>query len=255
MIPLDWDPSSNVVLLVAAPTGGVLDYPALATGDPGATAIIDNAINFTALDATDPTQDSANFTTLSPGVYQLNLTLHRGPAGLAALLQISTASDLSGTPIAGYTIVLNSTLNGFVYTPVKVGDLWLPATISNTASGNPVSQLCVVGVLQQPFDWRAQAVGYTVVTGTGTDVITDYVARLNATNGNDIGRCPGITSTERLTLSDVPPAGSADTWTRIHAGAAANIYFMAERQTGTNTFTTSNTTTRAGVRVCPCPLP
>jgi hypothetical protein len=54
-VPLDWDPSSNVFIAVAAPTGGVLNYPVLAKGDPGVTPDIDTVINYTALSWDDPT--------------------------------------------------------------------------------------------------------------------------------------------------------------------------------------------------------
>jgi hypothetical protein len=103
------------------------------------------------------------------------------------------------------------------------------------------------------FDWRPIVSGYCVVTGTGTNVKTDLIARINSIGGNDIGRCPGITSTERLTLSSGPPAGSADAWDRILAGTTATIYLRVERQSGSDTFTTSNTTTRFRVKADPVP--
>jgi hypothetical protein len=253
MIPLDWDPSSNVVLLVAAPTGGVLDYPALAQGDPGPASTFDTVVNFTALAYTDPTVDSASMTLLSPGYYQLNLALHTGGPGPTGTNIIHTAGDLVGTPVSGKIIIVNPTLDGFLYATPKVGDWFGPATIANTPSGNPGFTLCTVGLGPFDFDWRPQVSGYTIVTGTGPNVVTDLVARLNSASGNDVGRCPGMTSTERLILSAGPPTASADTWDRVLAGNAATIYLRAERQSGTDTFTTSATTTRFRVKANPVP--
>jgi len=94
------------------------------------------------------------------------------------------------------------------------------------------------------------------VTGTGTDVQVDLVARLdNATSGNIIGR--GISRAGQypppIILTPGPPAGSVDGYDKVLAGNAATIYLRAERQTGTDTFTTSASTTLFSVEVNPVP--
>ncbi len=71
--------------------------------------------------------------------------------------------------------------------------------------------------------------------------------------GNVIGRCTGIAATERLNICSAPPAGSADAFDRIPAGSAATIHLKCERQSGTDTYTTSNATTFFKVRVQPIP--
>src|ERR1700747_2498658 len=126
-VPLEWDPSSNMFIAVAAPSGGLGNFPALVKGDPGDAAQIDSVINFTALDYSDSTPDSASFTTLSPGLYQLNLALHKGSPGSSGTTTIMSATDLVGTPTAGNIVVVNSSANGFVYATPKVGDLYRPA--------------------------------------------------------------------------------------------------------------------------------
>ena len=80
-VPLDWDASSNMFIAVASPTGGLGSFPALVKGDTGDPPTLDS-IDFTALEADDPTPDSATWDEISPGVYKLVLILHKGPQGI-----------------------------------------------------------------------------------------------------------------------------------------------------------------------------
>src|SRR5438309_10487140 len=86
-IPLDWDPSSNMFLAVAAPNAAVQQaigtgaFPALLQGKDGPPPGLSTIINFTPLAYDDATPDSASWTELSTNLYQLNLALHRGPPG------------------------------------------------------------------------------------------------------------------------------------------------------------------------------
>src|SRR5690606_32019953 len=82
------DPDIGVALLAIRPQGGMgQNIPAIEKGDPGKHAQIDNAINFTALEPDDPTEDSASWTTVTPptdatpGKWKLNLALHKGEKG------------------------------------------------------------------------------------------------------------------------------------------------------------------------------
>jgi hypothetical protein len=240
-IPLNWDPSSNVFIAVAAPTGGLLDYPALVKGDPGIAANFSNIINFTPLAATDPTPAAASLTTLSPGLFQVNLSLHEGAAGAPGGTVLHSATDLSGTPVAGKMFVLNATLDGFLYATPKVGDRVLPGTITSTPSGNPKFTKAQVSLGPYDFDWRPKVTGHTIVVPGGSDCVVDLFARLGtAAGGNIMGSCHGIGGvTERLTLDSAPPAGSPDGYDRVPAGQVATIYFTVERRSGSTTFTTS----------------
>jgi hypothetical protein len=105
-VPLDWDPSSNVFIAVAAPTGGVLNYPVLAQGDPGVTPDIDTAINYTPLAKDDPTPASASWTETSPNVYKLNLALHEGADGANGNTVLDPGDFTGAAP--GKGIALNS---------------------------------------------------------------------------------------------------------------------------------------------------
>lgn len=258
-IPLDWDPSSNMFIAVAAPTGGLGSFPALVKGDTGEAPELDD-VNFTVLEADDPTPDSAVFVETSPGVYDLNLALHKGAQGDIGDT-IITPSDF-GTPVVGKIPVVNAALDNFELKSQKVGDRFVPATISNTPSGNPSYQLCAVSVPAQEFDWRPVVSGQCIFTPTAGDVRVDLVARLNdASSGNIVGRGFGLAPVNifgglypmRASLSAGPPAAASATYDKVAAGATAVIYLKAERVAGVGTFTTTADTTSFCVRVSPIP--
>lgn len=259
-VPLDRNPNGFVFLAVSAPDGidgdALFGYPALAQGDPGPAATLDADVNLTVLDYDDPAADSASWTELSPGVYQYNTTQRRGPQGPPGANTIIGSTDLAGTPFAGRHIAVNATADGAVFVSEKVGDWYIPSAtgVYDTPSGNPTFTLTTVAVPAQPNDWRPTVEASTIVTAAGgTDVVTDLVARLNTTGGNEVGRCFGMAPTERLILTPGPPAGSPDGWDRVAAGVPANVLVRVERRTGTNTMTTSKDTTRIRVKADPIP--
>lgn len=253
LVPVDWVPGSKMFIAVAAATGQG-NFPAAVKGEQGDTPTLDTIVNLTALDYDDPDPDGASFTETSPGTYQLNLTLHKGPQGADG----DTVLDPTdfGTPVYKKILVVNAAADDFEYQSQKVGDRYVPATISNTPSGNPAYTLCPVGIPAQDFDWRPHVEGQTIVTGSGSNVRVDVIARLNdATSGNIVGRGFGVSGAGPATvaLSSGPPPGSADSYDKVSAGAAATVYLRAERQSGTDTFTTSGSTTTFSVEVRPVP--
>jgi hypothetical protein len=255
-VPLDWDPSSNMFIAVAAPTGGLGNFPALVQGDPGPPPTIDTAINLTALEYGDATADSATWTEISPDTYQLGLVLHKGEPGADGSASLINASDLTGSPVAGKIIVVNATADGFEYSTQRVGDRYIPASVNSTSAGNATSTLCSVAVPPQGFDWRPDVSGQCVVTGTGANVTVDLIARLaNESTGNIVGRAMGVPGVGPFTnvLAAGPPTGSADAYDRVSGASTATLYLRAERQSGADTFTTSASTTSFCVRVCPIP--
>lgn len=257
-IPLDWDPSSNMFMAVAAPEGGLGNFPALVRGDDGATPDIDTVINFTAMDWADPTPDYASWTEVSANLYRLNLGLHTGEPGDSGSYDLKDADDLVGTPVAGQMVVVNATADGFVYATPKVGDEYWPASFYNTPSGNPQFTLGTVSVPPQNFDWRPDCSGWCVITGTGVDVRVDLVARLNIEAAGNIlargrGRIGANTDGIPTVLASGPPPGSDPDYNLVLAGQPAIIYFRAERTTGANTFTTAAVDTWFNVKVRPVP--
>lgn len=283
-IPLDWDPSSNMFFAVSYPDGGVGNFTALAKGDPGDVPTLNLPINLTELAPEDTTPASASFTETSPDTYTLNLTLHRGAKGENGDTVLQP--DDYGTGLAGDYLVVNSATDAFTFTPQRVGDRYIPATIVAAPSGNAAYTLCTVAIPPQRFPYRPQVEGFCEITGTSADVKVDLVARLNsATAGNIIGRATqpayvpstvttvqsgasgasGSTTTTTTTtagaytfpthvLSSTPPAGSAAGYDVVAAGESAVIYLRAERVSGSGTFTTSTTTTGFCVNVLPVPL-
>jgi hypothetical protein len=103
------------------------------------------------------------------------------------------------------------------------------------------------------FDYRVEVEAQTIVTATGANCAVDLVARLNGeTGGNDIGRCFGLGGTkDRLIIGGGYPAGSADGWDKVSAGAGCTVHLRTEQQSGSDTYSTSSTTTRFVVKVRP----
>lgn len=253
-VPVDWVPGSNMFIAVAGPNGGSGSFPAIAKGDQGDTPVLEPEVSLTVLEADDPTPASSTWTEVSPGVYQESRTIHKGPKGDDGDTVIDPEDF--GTPVAGKLLVVNPAGDGFVYQSQKVGDRYIPATIANAPSGNVGYTLCSVAIPAQDFDWRPEVEGQTVVTGTGANVRVDVIARLNTeASGNIVGRGFGVPGAGPVAigLSSGPPAGSADSYDRVAAGASAVIYLRVERQSGTDTFTTSASTTTFKVRVAPIP--
>lgn len=259
LIPVN--PSTGVAQLILRPQGGMLiGVPAIEKGDPGVPATLDTVVNFTPLDYDDPTAASMSVTEITPptestpGLYQINAALHEGAPGDPGAALI-TPSDY-GSPAYKKLLSVDSGGTDFELVYPKIGDSHTPASLNNTASGNPNSTLGVISIAANtyPFDWRPRVYAHTVVVGEASDVRVDLVARLNGeSGGNVVGRCPGIAQTERLILSPGKPAGSGDSWDRVAANAAATIHLRCERQSGSVTYTTSATTTWLSMEVQPIP--
>lgn len=254
-IPID--PSTGAAQLLLRPRGGMgIGIPPIENGEDGATPTIVDEILLNALEWDDPNPDEASWTEVSANTYQLSLSLHKGAPGDSVAAPILSATDLTGTPTAKYVLTINNAANGVAITAAKDGDRYFPGSINSTASGNPNSTLCSVSIGPLPFDWRPVPSGYCVITGTGSDVQVDVLARLNnASTGNIVGRGTQPAGQNPATHILMPgvPAGSASTYDKVNAGDTATIYFRAERQSGTATFTTSSTTTWFRVEVLPIP--
>lgn len=260
-----FDPTTKSAILLLGPDGGVAEIPALAKGDPGTPATLDEAINFTALAYDDPTANAASFTTITPGsettspVYRLNLTLHNGAPGPAGENEILTASDIVGTATDGY-ILAKTTVDSedkAAWVAPKVGGQYWPASISNTSGTDGQTRtLCSVSVPAQPFDWRPRVFGQCVIAGTANTRV-DLIARLdNATSGDVVGRAFGQVGANPPVAHLVSgvPAGSASTVGKVEAGAAAVVYLRAEQQASTtDAYTTAGGTTSFLVEVAPIP--
>jgi hypothetical protein len=250
LVPVD--PSTGASVIMLRPQGGIAQgVGAIATGPPGAAATFQTgAIPFTELAASDPTPASITVTQVSPGVYALSGALHAGAAGANGTTSIDLTT-ISGTAVAGEIIKVNTGATGFSFDYEAVAERYVPASISTTNTSGTTA-CCTVAIPARNRDYRVFVTGYNVVTQSGgSDVRVDLVARLNSTSGNIVARCPGIGGTERLQFSSTPPAGSADSFDKVTAGNAANIYIRVEQQSGANTYTTSTSTAAFAVWAMP----
>lgn len=267
-IPLDWDPSSNMFLAVAAPNAavqqaiGVGNFPALLQGADGDPPTLDPIIDFTPLAWNDTTPDSASWTEIATNTYQLSLALHQGQPGPDGTLTILSAEDFLGSATPGTLLVVNATGTGVTTAAPLCGDRYVPSTIRSVPSGNAAYTLTPITVPAQDFDWRPDIEGQGVVTPAGTDCVVDLIARLSNSNndggettGNEVGRAIGVPggAVANQVMTAGPPPGSGDAWDRVPAGQKATIFFRAERQAGSDYFTMAGAQCRFGVRVAPCP--
>lgn len=240
-------PGAGAAILLLRPQGGMgINIPAIATGDPGDPALFEEGpIAFTELDHDDPTAAGLTVTQVSPGLFALSGALHAGAPGQDGTTSLDV-DTIAGSKVAGKIIKLNSGLTGFDYAYEAVGERYLPASINNTAAGNPNSTLTTISIPARNRDYRLLVTGaQNVVQNGGSNVVVDLVARLNnETSGNIVARCHGIGGTERLTFASAPAAGSNDAFDKVTAGNAANVYIRTEQQSGSNSYTTSGSTGR-----------
>lgn len=252
------DPDQGLFIAVALPLGGIGSFPALVKGDSGPAPTIMDDVDFTALENDDPTADFAQLNLITPAtaiagpVYQLVLGLHKGPAGDDGTATLDL--DAYGSPLPGKILVVNDTSDGFVYGSQKVGDRYIPMSLTAVSDGSS-GTLAIVPIPGQDNDWRPGCSGQSIVTPNGSNCRVDLIARLDdETSGHDVGRGFGISgATERIPLADGPPAGSADSYDKVSAGDDVNIYLRAERQGGSDTFSTNTSSTRFSVKVNPIP--
>lgn len=257
-VPLEWDPSTNMFIAVAAPDGGIGNFPALLKGDDGDTPQLDTNIDFTPIAYDDfGTPEFADWVETSPNVYKLSLGLRRGAPGTDGTSVLDPSAY--GTPVAGMLLRLKNDLSGFEYVAPRVGKRYMPATLAAVPTGNPAYTICAVPIDAAPFDRYVDVRAQTICTGTGADVRADLIARLSTagvvngeTAGPIVGRGFGVTGLNTagiaVVISGASPAGSNAAYGRILAGNTGVVYIRTERQAGANTYSTDASTTIAEVR-------
>lgn len=253
LVPVDPDTGAAIIMLKQ--DGGIgAGFAAIEQGPPGMHAELQEAINLTPLAHDDPSPASASWTTIAPAgtstpaTYRLNLALHEGEPGEDGDTVLDPADYGGGVP--GQILQVNDDADGFELVAQRVTEYFFPATVVNTPSGNVNYTLAGVNIPARPYARRVIAMGGTVVTGEGSDVRVDLLARLDGeTGGNIIAQCPGIAQTDRLTLWPGKAAGQADSYDQIAANATGTVHFRTERRAGTTTYTTTNSFTRFMVAV------
>jgi len=254
-VPVAFNPSSRMFIAFADPGSSLGNFPAIAKGDTGDAATLDTTVPLTMLDYGSPTPDSAALTALSPTLWQLSLVLHKGAPGADGTSTLDPTAY--GTPVSKKILIVNTTADGFIYQTQKVGDRYYPASVSAVTSGNANFTPAYVSIPAQDFDWRPRVSGGIVITGTGTDVAVDLIARLgDETGGAEVGRAfglPGQNPPPHVLMAGPPPGASADS-DRVAAGAGPTIvYLRTELQSGSDYYTTTTAQTRFCVKVDPIP--
>ena len=100
-----------------------------------------------------------------------------------------------------------------------------------------------------PNVWYPEPVGEVTIEATTTNIRVDLVARLNAADGDVLGRCSGVGG--MLGATDTDPGaqpGAADSVGRVDVGQSATVFFCVEKQSGTAQYTVSNSTARFGAK-------
>jgi hypothetical protein len=265
-----FDPSKPVIFL-AAPPGGVAhaNMPFMVKGDPGLGAIFSTTPDVTWLEWNDATPDSYEIVELAPATATTRQLLkvvtkqHKGRPGADGASVLNPASF--GTPVYKRMLQINAAADGFELVAQKVGGLHYPTTAATAAppgsTGGVGIQQIVIPANTYPFSYRIEVEGGTVSTASSSDAQVDLVARLNATNGPVLARCPGIGGvTDRLILAGglddsalAAGAAAAVTDVTLAANAAATIYLRTEKVGGTATYQTSAAATRMQATVVPVP--
>jgi hypothetical protein len=255
LVPLDFDPNTGVIVAVAPPAGiegagGVANLPALVKGDDGLPPTLQEDAEVTELEHDDPTPVTSTWVLVTPGtdttgpVYKEVKTVRKGTPGTTGTTTILTATDFSGTPAATKVLVVNDTADGVTVQTQKTGDVFWPASITE-ASDDTTQTLGVVNIPARDSDYRVIVHGGSLVTGDNNgDCVVNLVARLNGeTGGAVVGRSlgrSGILQAPHYLIS-APPAGSSPSFNKVLAGASATVHLRAERQSGADTFDTTQT--------------
>lgn len=259
---------TGVAYLILTPSGGVGTLPFFATGDPGLPPVFDS-ITVEEVDPGDPLPSPNPVVTLvSPGGsgsashYTLKFYIHKGAEGEAGTFTFAGADDLAASPSLGagtdgYILVYDHDETEWVPTAQKVGDLYVPGSITSKASNNTSTHaICSISVPAQPFDWRPVCFGQSIITGS-SDTRVDLVARLdNATTGDVVGYSYGVVGATPPPNILIPasPAGSSvpGSYGKVDAGNAGIIYFRAEQKAASsNNWSLSNSNTSFAVQVQP----
>lgn len=257
------DPKMGAATLHVRPFGGMIaeGMTAVVKGDPGEPFRLYPGVTVTELAHDDPTPASASWTEITPptggdpGEYAFNIAVHGGQPGADGDTVLDPGDFDS--PLPFQVIRVDAEAENFELADIPYSEVAWPASIENTASGNPQKTLAVVSFAARPWARAIEVQGYTVVTGEGPDVRVDLIARLGTgnpaheTGGNIIARCPGIAQVERLQFAPGPAAGAADSAFIVPAGTAPIIYVRTERQSGSLTYTTSASTSRVLVKATP----
>jgi hypothetical protein len=256
--------STGTGVCVFGPNGGQISVPAMAAGPAG------QSVNLTVGSVqTLPAGSPVTFQLVetNPGgsgiaaQYTVNVGIPQGEAGPAFATQILNASDLTGTPAQGYTIVYvpaqGSAPAQMAYAAMPFSSVYNVINIPNTGtSGGSKRTLATRSIPAQPFLWVPDPKALSTVNGT-VNTQVNLVARLNngsdAFHGTMVGLGEGLLGTALQSITAIQAFDTliqGDTGTPvIPANTAVTVYLNAEEQTGTlDQYSTSNTYFDVGIQ-------
>lgn len=251
-------------MIVLGPNGAITNFPAVKTGLSGLSPTLQIG-SVTTLAAGAPATATLSQLTAGTygtrGSYQMNLGLPQGLEGPAFETQIIGASDLTGTPAAGYTIVYvpaqGSVPAQTAWAAMPFASIYnAPSVPNTTTSGGGNRTLYPLSIPAQPFLWVPIIWAQSTIAGTTSTVQVNLVARQNngttAFNGTQVGISNGVPGAGPTTQYMMPA------WTSLIQGdsgagvipenTAVTIYLNAEQQDGgTDSYSTASTTYTLGV--------
>jgi hypothetical protein len=255
---------TKTAMFVLGPNGALITVPPLAQGDPGLPPLLTLPTPTTLAAGDSATATLTKTANGGPGTasaYSLALGIPQGAQGPAFTTEILSASDLTGTPAAGYS---------FVYVPAAGSDpaqvawaalpfsaIYNATSISNTTtSAGENRTLSSLSIPAQPNLWVPIVWAQTTVLGT-VNTVVNLVARLNnggsgAFSGSQVAIANGVAGPGPATIATMPAfatliTGDSGTGV-IAANSGVTIYLNAEEiATTADEYATSNTTYTVGV--------
>lgn len=240
------DLTTGVATLMLTPAGGIGTLPVLAQGVPGSPALFDS-VSVTTLTA--GSQATASITQVSSGGsgtsshYTLQLGIPVGAVGTQGPYTIAGATDFSGTPTNGNTLVFNGTTGKWTVASQSSGNNTYSAQSFTAASGNSGTvTLATLNIPAQSFNWLPTVSGNAVPTGTINTTVNLRCLLNNPTTGQQVGYGWGYTGAGSniflpalpVTLLTVYGGDITGGYGVVSAGQAATLYFQAV-QTSTTT--------------------
>lgn len=260
LFPAGLDPASTkTAMFVLGPSGALITVPPLAEGQPGYPPSL-TARNITTLAAGTPATFALTQTAAggpgTPSIYAVDVGIPAGVQGPAYQTEIINASDLSGTPAAGYTLVYvpaqGSVAAQMAYAAMPYGSVYNAVSITPTGTTAGENRtLSSLSIPAQPFLWVPKVEAQATITGT-INTKVNLIARMNnggsgAFSGTEVaigqgqlGPGPATVSTQMAFTSLVTGDSGSPV---IPANTAVTIYLNAEQQASTaDTYTTADTT-------------
>lgn len=255
-----FDPTTGVATLTITPTGGLGTLPGMLEGQPGLPPVLQMG---TVSNVSPSGSATASLTQLSPGgpgvpsVYELDLGVPEGLAGVLGSFLLTAATDVIGTVEAGATLVYDIASSAFNLQPLTFTPTYYSSSINSTSgTGAGPRTLTSISVPSQPYSWLPKPSGSCVVDGTVNTQVNLY-AYETSTSGDQVGVGFGAAGTAMQTvgLHDGVPTGSSSSYGVIAAGTSATILFVATQVASTtDAWSTASATTSFQVTAQPVGL-